>query len=434
MRQDERPQPAAESPSGTDVWPEPRRPRTATLLKDTNGVIRSVDARVSPMLGWGPEHLVGARSVEFYHPDDLRVALASWDQFLADRESARARVRHRCADGTWLWVECEHAYSGPDDRGHVQVLTQLTDISDEMAAYEALHRREELFRRLAESVPVGLVQLGDGGVIIYANTRASEILGPDMSTEDFDSLTQVFPDAQRLALEAAFADAVRTGAERRLEIAFNYAHGAEERHCATSIMRMSGEGEETLVLICLEDVTEAAQMRKELENRATFDPLTRCFNRASTMNAVEAALARPGAGRTGAIFVDLDGFKPVNDRLGHAAGDRLLACVGERLASCVRRDDVAGRLGGDEFLLLCLGLSGPAELLAVAERARERLEEPVDLEGEVVSVRASIGACYPEDEVTADELVARADAAMYESKRQGNGLPVIFSRLLSASR
>jgi diguanylate cyclase (GGDEF)-like protein len=176
----------------------------------------------------------------------------------------------------------------------------------------------------------------------------------------------------------------------------------------------------------MNDVTEEALMRGELQERATFDPLTRCYNRASTMEAVEAALQWQGAGKTGALFMDLDSFKSVNDRLGHAAGDQLLASVGERLAGCVRGDDIVGRLGGDEFLVLCRDLSGTGPLMALAERAQRALAQPIILGGEAVTVQASIGACYAEHNLTADELVARADSAMYESKRQGAGRLVLF--------
>jgi diguanylate cyclase (GGDEF)-like protein len=130
---------------------------------------------------------------------------------------------------------------------------------------------------------------------------------------------------------------------------------------------------------------------------------------------------RPAA----AIFVDLDRFKPVNDTLGHAAGDELLVKVAERLAGLLRDEDVVGRIGGDEFLLVLPGVGDPDEAKAIGERVHEALHRPFEISGEVVAIGASIGvACGPEGS-TSDDLVAHADEAMYVSKREGAGRPVV---------
>jgi len=414
----------APGPAGDQWLPTPARPRSATVRLDMFAVIRAMDDRATRMLGWAPEQMVGVRSLEFCHPDDQQRAIDAWMQLLGDKTVQRLRARRMCSDGSWLWVESELTYVEADDPDHVEVVAQLSDISAEMAAYEALHRREEVFRRLAESVPVGLVQAGLDGRVTYSNAKVAHILGLPPERE-FERLDDVFADEARAAVYDALTRACAEGTDQELELTVHRPATAEPRYCAISIVCLSGEGQSE-ALICMNDVTEEAVMRRELEERATFDPLTRCYNRSATMEAVEAALRRQGAGKTGALFIDLDSFKDVNDRLGHAAGDQLLACVGERLATSVRGNDIVGRLGGDEFLVLCRELSGTAPLLAVAARVRRALARPVLLGAGPVTVRASMGACYAEHELTADELVARADSAMYESKRQGAGRLVLF--------
>jgi diguanylate cyclase (GGDEF)-like protein len=169
-------------------------------------------------------------------------------------------------------------------------------------------------------------------------------------------------------------------------------------------------------------------MRDELHMRATFDVLTQCHNRASTMAALEALLASPEEGaRPAVIFVDLDHFKRLNDEQGHAAGDEFLGVVARRLQGAVREDDLVGRIGGDEFLIVCPSVSTATEAVRTAIRIAESLGHEIQLKTTRTRSQASIGVAWSSGPDTdADTLVAQADAAMYESKRRGVGRPVLF--------
>ena len=118
------------------------------------------------------------------------------------------------------------------------------------------------------------------------------------------------------------------------------------------------------------------------------------------------------------IFIDLDGFKRVNDTLGHAAGDELLAIAADRLKGAIRDEDIVGRLGGDEFLVICPQISGPEPAMKLAQRLAAALTGTVPLAAGASRLSASVGIAWSKGrQTTADVLVARADAAMYESKR-----------------
>ena len=120
----------------------------------------------------------------------------------------------------------------------------------------------------------------------------------------------------------------------------------------------------------------------------------------------------------GLLFLDLDGFKHINDSLGHAAGDLVLREVGAAIESCLRASDTVGRLGGDEFAVLLPGLDAPASAAEVSGKLRTRLRRPMLIEGKSVRVRASIGvAVFPEDGADVALLLRTADTAMYADKR-----------------
>jgi diguanylate cyclase (GGDEF)-like protein len=163
---------------------------------------------------------------------------------------------------------------------------------------------------------------------------------------------------------------------------------------------------------------EAAE--RALLHQATHDALTGLPNRAELLARLAAALDRERtAGRPGVVllFCDLNGFKLVNDRLGHAAGDRLLVEVAERLRTGLRADDTVARYGGDEFLVLCESGS-PATVARLRDHIQSALSTPIELGGEQVRVGASVGAVTSDGAADADELIRRADEAMYEAKQQ----------------
>ena len=147
--------------------------------------------------------------------------------------------------------------------------------------------------------------------------------------------------------------------------------------------------------------------------------LTHCHNRTSILTALQNELDGESRNETAVVFVDLDKFKDVNDTLGHAAGDEALVGVVERLKSATRGEDRVGRLGGDEFLLLIRGLPEPEVAMGVAQRICDSLRTPLRLSCGEVELRASIGVAFAGDEpISADELVKRADEAMYRSKER----------------
>jgi diguanylate cyclase (GGDEF)-like protein/PAS domain S-box-containing protein len=181
-------------------------------------------------------------------------------------------------------------------------------------------------------------------------------------------------------------------------------------------------GQVTHFVAIQHDVTATTREREEIQRLAFHDSLTGLPNRNSFLDSLARAIARAGVEHRllALLFVDLDHFKPVNDALGHAAGDELLIAVAERLRAAVRKTDAVARLGGDEFAVLLTDVAHPDVAGALAQKLVDRIGQPYMLNGQRIVVGASIGvAFYPWDGATVDELLSRADAAMYAAKSQG---------------
>jgi two-component system, cell cycle response regulator len=185
---------------------------------------------------------------------------------------------------------------------------------------------------------------------------------------------------------------------------------------------IKGQNDDALLRRAVRHAIERKRIERELSRLARHDPLTGLPNRLLFKDRLAQAVQRIDRRdqMVALIFIDLDGFKSVNDRYGHAAGDRLLRAVAARLCSVVRRTDTVARLGGDEFTIILEGLRHAGDAARIAEKALHSLSAPFTLDGRQVNLGASLGvaiASHPQE--IPDALTRRADAAMYRAKAEG---------------
>jgi diguanylate cyclase (GGDEF)-like protein/PAS domain S-box-containing protein len=177
------------------------------------------------------------------------------------------------------------------------------------------------------------------------------------------------------------------------------------------------------------DITTMKQAEASLMHQARSDALTGLANRLNFREATSRGLARieRHPGMIGVLFLDLDGFKQVNDTMGHAAGDQVLQIVADRLRTVIRREDMVARLGGDEFAILLSELRQESEAASSARRILEALEEPILVDAQVALISSGVGiAVTTSGDMTPDELINQADIALYQAKRTGRGRWQIF--------
>jgi diguanylate cyclase (GGDEF)-like protein len=191
-----------------------------------------------------------------------------------------------------------------------------------------------------------------------------------------------------------------------------------------------GPGGEKLgaVVVCY-DVTEQRQAETALTHQALHDPLTGLPNRTLALDRVHHALERGARdfSLTAVLFLDLDGFKEVNDTIGHAAGDLVLQTVADRIHAALRTGDTVARFGGDEFLIISESVPDPAAAELLASRIHTSLGKPLPIAGTVIEPSASIGIVVASRSRGIDQVLQDADSAMYEAKHQGGGRSQVFT-------
>jgi diguanylate cyclase (GGDEF)-like protein/PAS domain S-box-containing protein len=389
---------------------------------DADGVVRWVSLSVDRVLGWRPADVVGRWLVDLVHPDD-RDAVEKLVERVAgiddEDDSVAAEFRMALPDGTWRWMSDAARVLHDRDLVVSGGLHALRDIADEVAARTALGESEERYRLIAENASDVIVHVR-GEHIEWISPSVTATLGgaPDL-WEGRDIRSIIHPDDYA----AAQAEVVRLSRVDSVLVRVRTTAVDGVFHWVDAHIRqyVGEDGAPHGFIASLRVVDDVVRAEAALERQARYDALTGLMNRAEMMQVVARLVDqdRRSGGEVALLFCDLDRFKDVNDRHGHNAGDEVLRVTGERILAAIRKGDAAARIGGDEVLVVLVGVRGMAEALAVAEKVRAAIREPIPLAEGSVTVSASIGVTLVRPGESGDAMVERADEAMYEAKREG---------------
>ena len=286
-------------------------------------------------------------------------------------------------------------------------------------SWEALRAYSLLLRGVLDGLPFAVAVFEAGERMTLFNDELVQLLPetPGIGSMDLAKLTEalalIVTDPQ--TLETRLRDAMRDP-QGAAEFEVALSDGGALAISATALPVGVGA-----TVLCLRDATGELHARRELEHRAMHDPLTGLPNRDLLMDRLSVALARLGRQGTGlgVLFIDLDGFKQINDAHGHAVGDELLVSIAARLRREVRDGDTVARYGGDEFVVLCEDLVHLDAAMPLAHRLATAIGQPVSSGDRLLAVQASVGVIVEQNPGTsAESLVTRADAEMYRVKQR----------------
>ncbi|WP_436535969.1 diguanylate cyclase domain-containing protein [Actinoplanes sp. HUAS TT8] len=290
-------------------------------------------------------------------------------------------------------------------------------------AGRALERTEERYRALVQDSSDVVAVIDAGGRLTHVSAAVCRVSGWDPDNLLNTAYLDLFhPDDQEQA-RTALAEVTAAGADGQGRLELRVAHRDGTWHWHEVTLRNALEHPAVRGIVSNQrDISDRRAQQARLAHAAAHDPLTGLPNRAEVLRVLESALRDAASGHGVALFfIDLDGFKAVNDGHGHAAGDALLVAAAERLRSGLREQDLLGRLGGDEFAAILTGVTDAADARARAGQLMADMRLPFALPEQLVTIGASIGVATGGPQTDADDLMAAADTRMYEVKRRNRG-------------
>lgn len=394
------------------------------------------------------------RELERFLSDLLAQLIAALSDEIFDREAAAAvgarLVRANLTDPQVLAQSAEALTPladllGPYEDRLIPALGELSrGYTEELLATRALHQEmlhaamadarnaaEARFRVVFDNAAIA-IGIGDAdGRVVDANPALAAMVGTPLARLRGQLMSElVHPDDHHLVRSRIFDDLIASGAgTMRLELRYPRADGgAGWAEWAVTLVPETG-GRAAYLLVVGEDTTQRRALQAELRRQARHDPLTGLPNRRQLVDTLSQIIvdADPDD-RIGLGFIDLDGFKAVNDTYGHGVGDRLLAAVANRLVATIDDEVVLARVGGDEFVVLLEPQCDSTRVAAVAEALLGALSEPIEVDEHQLRISACIGAVVtPVSGADAEKLLDAADAGLYRAKAAGPNRWVLHS-------
>lgn len=348
------------------------------------------------------------------HGGDRQASGFSVNETVSEFRALRASV-------VSLWSKATGTIAGRDlddlTRFHEAIDQAVAESLEQYSTLKELDTR--LFGAILLASPDPIYVLDREGRFIYANKATEELFGlPAKAFIGKSTLDLGFPFASEFQQHLRQVVARQSTYRGELSHTFSASSGEHFEYLLAPVLDEHGRTEATVGIS--RDITERMRAQEDIWHNANHDLLTGLPNRRLFLDRLDQEVkhAKRRNGLLAVMFMDLDGFKEVNDSIGHEVGDRLLYGVAERLNMLVRKEDTVARLGGDEFTVILAGDTTHADAELIAQAIIDALAKPFDIADRPVQISASIGVTfYPEDALTPNELLRAADQAMYRAKK-----------------
>lgn len=369
------------------------------------------------------------------HPQDYDRVMRESKETAETGQVWHSEFRIRRADGDTLWVEARDTPTALADGG-ILWNGYVNEITGRKNLELALKASEARWRAYVENASDIIYSLTPEGVFSYVSPAWTALLGHEPGEVIGEPFSRFVHPEDLPACRSYLQKVLETGEKQgALEYRAQHRDGHWCWHVSRGAPLLDAHGEVVSYFGIARDISERKLDEEGVRRRAMHDPLTDLPNRTffDEMAGQILRRARREHERAALLFLDLDEFKPVNDRHGHGVGDKLLCQVAERLRCGLRESDVLGRIGGDEFVVLLAELFHDEDALRVAEKLRALVASPFEVDGLALHVSSSIGiAFYPEHGEDVVTLSRHADQAMYAAKNAGRNRVMIWNHRMES--
>ena len=403
-------------------------------ITDRRGTILYANEQFCKISGYAAEELIGQdhRILNSgLHPKEFFAEM--WATIGSGR-IWRGEVRNRAKDGSYYWVDTTIVPFLDEDGKSYQYVSIRNDISGRKQMEEELKRSEEKYRLITENTTDLISVVDREGHFLYLSPSHEAVLGCKTGQVGSSLLPWIVEDDREIMSEAiqhAFSSRKSRQIEYRLCTA-----ARQEIWVETTINPViTAAGTVRKLVLVSRDVTERKKSEQKIHHLAYHDTLTDLPNRRLLVQYLskELSQAKRVGSKLAVLFLDLDRLKDINDAWGHDVGDLILIEAAKRLKGCIRNHDMVARLGGDEFTIVLTSVSGKEEVESIVHRLQSLLQKPLVLAGQTFTLSMSIGiALYPQDGVEADDLLKRADTALYVVKSRGRNSYEFFDPTMEA--
>ena len=380
-------------------------------------------------LGYDPEekkHLASEwQNIIF--KEDLNLAFSNFEKHCADPNYPYDQiVRYKHKNGSTVWIRCRGLAIRDQNGKPIRMLgahTDITDLKEAEKKYSRLMKEyEKVFNGTQDAM--FLIKVTLNGEFRYIRNNLSH------QNKTGITLEQLRNSSPQELLGEETGDIVASNYQKCVDSKHSMTYEEElwlpagQRVWLTTLTPIIEEGICSYIVGSAEDITERKKLELELEKYANYDKLTGLPNRRLFFERLELTILENERDKAefAVLFIDLDGFKDINDNYGHEAGDEVLITVGNRLLQCVRKSDTVARMGGDEYTVILKNVEDKEDIKNLVEKIHKSLQEVMQIDGVECFVNSSIGvALYPENGDDSETLLRNADSLMYEIKRNGKG-------------
>ncbi len=385
----------------------------------------------SKMLGYSMLELAEINHGDLIHPDEQD---AFHDLLISVRNNQQLSIKRKRAmlhkSGHTVWVN-ETIYPATISSNEIEY--HFLSLTEEIPCEQNNPQKQWLATEIIQTMSDGLIVTDSDFKIIQVN-RAMSVITEFSANELLGELPKFLTSKDQ---NTAFFRNIRL----RLKLSGSWQGELQHRRKGGEIVQLwlrinaikDNDGKVTHYIGIFSDISLQVKLREDLRHLAHHDALTDLPNRLLFHDRLKMAIRHADRTEQGValLFVDLNGFKQINDEHGHAAGDTILIEIAHRLKSAVRDEDTVARFGGDEFTIVFANASHQSDASRIAIKIMDSISDPITVQGEKLYVTASIGiSLYPDDANSADELIMKADTAMYDIKESGCSNYLFFNQEL----